>query len=179
MAGVPHQSVSQKIVSKFSDIPINGAQLRHYIHMNTGKNLHKINIYYPKDKSSITLRITITMIVTLFITFLLIKNFDEICVESLALGFLVIAGIFDSLLRLHRLISYDEICVVDKNFIVKKDNIILSETPIDKIQVYSKTNPFNFFQTSWKRIYLDNKLLFHYETNEIESDDELLLAKIL
>lgn len=35
MAGVPHQSVSQKIASEFSDIHINGAQLRcyHILHL--------------------------------------------------------------------------------------------------------------------------------------------------
>lgn len=118
------------------------------------------------------------MIATLFIVFLLIKNFNEINIESLALGFLVVAGVFDSLIRLHRLISYDEICFDDKIFIVKKNSIILSETPIEKIYVYSKKNPFNFSQTSWKRLYFDNKLLFHYETNEIENEDELSLAKI-
>jgi hypothetical protein len=30
MAGVPHQSVFQKIASEFSEIHINGAQLRRY-----------------------------------------------------------------------------------------------------------------------------------------------------
>jgi len=30
MAGVPHQDVSQKIASEFSEIHINGAQLRRY-----------------------------------------------------------------------------------------------------------------------------------------------------
>ena len=29
--GVPHQAVSQKIASEFSDIQLNGAQLRRYI----------------------------------------------------------------------------------------------------------------------------------------------------
>ncbi len=31
MAGVPHQSLSQKIASEFSDIDVNGAQLRRYV----------------------------------------------------------------------------------------------------------------------------------------------------
>ena len=121
----------------------------------------------------------ITMIATFIVAFLLIKNFNGINIESLALGFLIIIGIFDTLARLHRLISYDEISFTDKTFVVKKNNIILSETAIENISVYSKTNPFNFSQISWKRIYCDNKLLFHYETNEIEKEDELLVAKIL
>lgn len=136
-------------------------------------------INYPKDKSYFIFRIGITVFATAFIIFLIVKNFIDINIESLALGFLAIVGLFDTFIRIHRLITYDEISFDNENFTVKKNNIILSSTPIENIEVHSKTNPFNFFGISWRRFYADDKLLFHYETNEIEKEDEILLKSIL
>ena len=41
--GGPHQAVSQKIASEFSDIQLNGAQLRRYVYKSKGKLKWQIN----------------------------------------------------------------------------------------------------------------------------------------
>ena len=138
-----------------------------------------IHISYPKDKSAVLSRILLTLIATLFGAYVITQNIEDGGIGLVALVFLVAAGIFDLSIRLHRILSYDSVVIDGNLLIVKKNGVTLNKTPLNNIDVYSKKNPFNFSGSSWKRLYNGNKLVFHYETNEIDEKDEVLLSKAL
>jgi hypothetical protein len=78
-----------------------------------------------------------------------------------------------------RLIKYDELCIEDNFFIVKKKNKIKSETKLVDINVIQSRPWFEFFGTSWIILRCEGTWLFQYKTSELSKEDnEKLINKL-
>lgn len=141
----------------------------------------KWSFSYPKDKQIILIKVVIISVISIFLIGVAYSDFNnsDIGIATWAFVFFGIAGTVDVISKLHRILVYDEICIKDNYLIVKNRGRILSKTPVEDIYIISKTNPFDMFQVSWKRLYCDQVLLFHYATNEIDADYEQKLTKLI
>jgi hypothetical protein len=126
---------------------------------------------YPNDKDSIWIKTIFLLIIIGALVYMIFDKFDVDNVGIWALIFLVCAGVLDVAAKLHRIMSYDQVCRDGEYLVIKKKEKILSKTPISKIHVISTRNPFNFSRITWHRLYHDDTLLFHYQTNEIDDVD--------
>ena len=140
----------------------------------------KLCFNYPKNKQSVVIKAMLMFSVSIFSFVIAFNEFNNnINITILSLGFFSIVGALDGLSKIHRIISYDQVCIENNRLIIKNKKKILNKVPIEEIQVVSKTNPFNMFQTSWKRLYYNNTLIFHYETNEINEANEKKFTNII
>ena len=140
----------------------------------------KFCIKYPND--SLFLIIKIIFILSLIIVFgYLTYNAQQenriwhyilYIITTLA----IIEGLYKTILRL---IKYDEICIVDNYFIVKKKNKIISKTKLEDIDVVQSRPWFEFFGISSILVRYEGKWLFQYKTNELlKEDNEKLINKL-
>ena len=136
-------------------------------------------MHYPEDKSSSWLKIVLMLCLMIGIVYVVYSKFNLKEAGIWALVFFAFTGIGDIFIRLHRLLSYDEVCFMDGYLLIKKKTRILSKTKVEDINVVSVTNPFDMFQSSWKRLYYNNTLLFQYITNELSNENEQKLSNIL
>ncbi len=88
----------------------------------------------------------------------------------------IIEGLYKTIIRLTK---YDEICIEDDYFIVKKKNKIISKTKLEDIDVVENRPWFEFFGISSIVVKYEGKWLFHYKTNELfKKENEKLINRL-
>ncbi len=137
-------------------------------------------INYPEDKGMMINKMIGLFILASIFLYLAYDYFNnKIDMTFFSLSLLGVGVLYGISASIHRLVSYDEICVEGNDFIVKKKSKIISSTPIKDIYIVSIASPFDMFQVTWKRLYCEDTLLFHYRTNEISKEDEEKLMKLM
>ncbi|QOG11540.1 hypothetical protein [Arcobacter sp. FWKO B] len=143
-------------------------------------------IKYLEDKTRISLKIIGLLIMSLIYSFILVRNIEKTLEDNLLLFFIIvyffIIVIHHFYTIIHRLISYDEICINGDYFIVKKNGHIKSKTLISNTIFES----YVFFASMTGLAYITiydtsnekKKLLFHYKEDEISKEEHILLKEI-
>jgi len=153
---------------------------------NTRRKLESVNkiehedycIKYPEDKNMMINKMIGLFVVASIFLYLAYDYFNnKIDMTLFSLSLLGVGLLYGISASIHRLVSYDEICVEGNYFIVKKKNKVINYTPIKDINIVSITSPFDMFHVASKRLYFEDTLLFHYRTSEISKEDEEKLMK--
>lgn len=139
---------------------------------------------YPVNKSTIKNKITVTTILSLIaimtiINSILVNKLYNNLLDLVVLILIVLAPTYALYRQIHRLNSYDEICIEDGYFIVKKENQVKSKTKLLEIKVTSFLSIVSYTGVPYITIKdKNNKKLFHYRASELQEEDHKKLMDI-
>ncbi len=137
-------------------------------------------IKYPNDSLFLIIKIIFILSLILVFGYLTYNAQQENRIwHYVAILIIVLFLLLELYQTILRLIKYDEICIVDNYFIVKKKNKIISKTKLEDIDVVQSRPWFEFFGISSILVRYEGKWLFQYKTNELlKEDNEKLINKL-
>lgn len=140
----------------------------------------KFCVKYPNDSLFLIIKIIFILSLILVFGYLTYNAQQENRIWHYILYIITTLAIMEGLYKtILRLIKYDEICIVDNYFIVKKKNKVISKTKLEDIDVVQSRPWFEFFGISSILVRYEGKWLFQYRTNELlKEDNEKLINKL-
>lgn len=135
------------------------------------RNIEKAEIFcikYPNDPIFLVMKIIFILSLIIVFGYLTYNAQQENKIWHYIIMFIIVLFLFLELYQIViRLTKYDEICIEDDYFIVKKKNKIISKTKLEDIDVVENRPWFEFFGISSIVVKYEGKWLFHYKTNEL------------
>ncbi|WP_198304471.1 hypothetical protein [Arcobacter vandammei] len=137
-------------------------------------------IKYPNDPIFLVMKIIFILSLIIVFGYLTYNAQQENKIWHYILYLLTALAIIEGLYKtIIRLTKYDEICIEDDYFIVKKKNKIISKTKLEDIDVVENRPWFEFFGISSIVVKYEGKWLFHYKTNELfKKENEKLINRL-
>ncbi len=137
-------------------------------------------IKYPNDSLFLIIKIIFILSLIIIFGYLTYNAQQENRIWHYVLYLFVTLAIIEGIHHvISRLIKYDEICIENDYFIVKKKKKIISKTKLEDIDVLQSRPWFEFFGISWIIVKDEGKWLFQYKTNELlKEDNEILINRL-